>query len=172
LAEFFRLESCCIGCDAVRKRSELIDDRLRRKATATRRRHGAKLKALGLLSDEDDLEQLYGWSTERMVQDIKRVRETGCPYCLQPVDTTEHGMRLITLDLINEDKPPHYLTNVVWCCARCNSEKQQISTETWGARQSMWNLWRLNQIRLGVDPESFEFLRLADGYVGSQLPLW
>src|SRR5215475_2525729 len=143
LSTFFRLEACCIGCEAIRKRSELIDDRLRRKALETRRRYGAKLKGLGLVGDEGDLEQLYGWSTDRMAQDIQRVRETGCPYCLQPVNAAEQGLGMITLDIINADKPPHYSTNVLWCCARCNAEKQRVSIETWEARQSMWNLWRL-----------------------------
>jgi hypothetical protein len=172
LLGFFRLEASCIGCEAIRKRSELIDDRLRRKAIATRSRHGAKLRGLGLLSDEGDLEKLYGWSTDRMVEDIQRVRQNGCPYCLQPVDTAEHGLGVITLDVLDADKPPHYSTNVQWCCASCNSEKQQIPAETWGARQSMWNLWRLNQIRLGIDPESFGSTRLNDGHLSSQLPLW
>jgi hypothetical protein len=172
LSDFFRLEACCIGCEAIRKRSELIDHRLRRKAIETRRRQGAKLKGLGLLSNEDDLEQLYGWSIERMAQDIHRVRETGCPYCLQPVNTAEHGLGIITLDIINADKPPHYSTNVLWCCARCNAEKQRVSNDTWGARQSMWNLWRLNQIRLGIDPDSFGLVLLNERHIGSQLALW
>ena len=162
----------CIGCEAIRKRAELINQRFRRKAIATRRRHGAKLKDLGLLNHEDDLEKLYGWSTDRMVQDIQRVREYGCPYCQQPVNTAEHGMGIITLAILDTEQPPYYSTNVLWCCTRCNSDKQRISAETWGARQSMWKLWRLNQIRLGMDPESLDFLRLNEGRLSSQLALW
>jgi len=107
-----------------------------------------------------------------MVQDIQRVREYGCPYCLQPVNTAEHGMGIITLAILDDEQPPYYSGNVLWCCTRCNSEKQRISAETWEARQSMWNLWRLNQIRLGIDPESLEFLRLNEGRLTSQLRLW
>ncbi|HKD87785.1 MAG TPA: hypothetical protein VKB62_04585 [Streptosporangiaceae bacterium] len=187
LLEFFRLDGSaglpskpdarlyrarCIGCEAIRKRSELINQRFRRKAVATRRRHAARLKDLGVLGHEDDLEKLYGWSTDRMVQDIQRVREYGCPYCLQPVNTAEHGMGIITLAILDDEQPPYYSGNVLWCCTRCNSEKQRISAETWEARQSMWNLWRLNQIRLGIDPESLEFLRLNEGRLTSQLRLW
>jgi hypothetical protein len=144
---------------------------LRRKAIAARRRHGAKLKELGIIKDEGDLEEVYGWSLHRMVDDIKRTQEKGCPYCLQPLSTAEHGLGIITLDILNADYAPHYSTNVVWCCARCNSEKQRTSPDVWGARQSMWNLWRLNQIRLGVNPETFGFLPFNDNEGDQQLRL-
>jgi hypothetical protein len=152
----------CIGCEAIKKREELINPRLRRKAITARRRHGAKLKGLAIIKEEGDLEEVYGWSLSRMVDDIERVLEKGCPYCLQPIDIAEHGLGMITVDILNADQAPHYSTNVIWCCARCNSEKQRTSPELWGARQSMWNLWRLNQTRLGSDPEAFGFLSFED----------
>src|SRR5262245_49865128 len=65
----------CIGCEAIRKRKELITQHLRRKAITARRRHGTKLKALGVIKDESDLEEVYGWSLARMVDDIERVKE-------------------------------------------------------------------------------------------------
>ena len=112
----------CIGCESLRKRDEPIRQRLRKKAMATRRRHGAKLKELGLIKDENDLERMYGWSLDRMIDDIERVSEKGCPYCLQYVNGKEHGNLSITLDILNADQAPHYSTNVTWCCSRCNSE--------------------------------------------------
>lgn len=90
----------CIGCEAVGKRSELIDQRLRRKAISTRRRHGAKLKDLGVIKDEGDLGEVYGWSLDQMVGDIERVKDRGCPYCLQPVNIAEQGLGMITLDIL------------------------------------------------------------------------
>jgi hypothetical protein len=164
-----RYRDRCIGCEAMRKRGELVDRRLRKKARATRRRHGAKLKELGMIKNEDDLEKVYGWSLDRMVDDIERIRERGCPYCLQSV---ERGLSMITLDILNTDQAPHYSTNVVWCCARCNSEKQRTPPDVWGARQSMWNLWRLNQIRLGTNPEEFGFLPFKDNKAGPPPTLW
>jgi hypothetical protein len=161
----------CIGCESLGKREEPIRQRLRKKAIATRRRHGVKLKELGLIKDESDLERMYGWSLDRMIDDIERVRERGCPYCLQYVNRAEQGNLTITLDILNSNQAPHYSTNVIWCCSKCNSEKQRTPPDAWGARQSMWNLWRQNQIRLGVDPEAFGFLPLSDSQ--ADLPtLW
>jgi hypothetical protein len=148
----------CIGCESLRKREEPIRQRLRKKAAATRRRHGAKLKELGLIKDESDLEKMYGWSLDRMMDDIERVKEKGCPYCLQYIDRAENENLTITLDILNSEQAPHYSTNVIWCCSRCNSEKQRTPPDIWGARQSMWHLWRRNQVRLGANPEEFGFL--------------
>ena len=152
----------CIGCDAIRKREETMNQRLRRKALGTRRRHGAKLKQLGMIKKEGDLEEIYGWSLDQMINDIEHIREKGCPYCLQPVDIIEQGLGAITLDILNANLQPHYSTNVVWCCAGCNSEKQRTSPEVWGARQSMLRLWRRNQVQSGIDPEAFGRLALKD----------
>ena len=164
-----RYRDRCIGCEAMRKREELADQRLRRKAIATRRRHGVKLKQLGMIKCEDDLEEVYGWSLERMIDDIERVRETGCTYCLQPI---ERGLGMITLDILNAEQAPHYSTNVLWCCGKCNSEKQRTPPQVWGARQSMWNLWHRNQILLGTNPEEFGFLPLSTDKAGPPHTLW
>lgn len=157
-----RYRDRCIGCEAIRKRKELIDQRLRSKAITARRRHGVSLKKLGRIKEQDELEEVYGWTLDLMIDDIKRVMVKGCPYCLQQVSIAEKGLGIITLDILDVDQSPHYSTNVRWCCARCNSEKQQTPPDIWGARQSMWNRWRLNQIRLGTNPEAFGFLPFKD----------
>lgn len=161
----------CMGCEAIRKRAEPVEQRLRKKAVAARRRHGAKLKELGVIKNEGDLEEIYGWALDRMLDDIKRISEKGCPYCLQLIKMREHGLGTITVDILNANEPPHYSTNVIWCCAGCNSKKQLTPPNVWGARQSMWKLWRDNQIRLGVDPEAFGFLPL-DKKEDPQHSLW
>ena len=161
----------CIGCETSSKSGELLNGRLHRKAVATRRRHGVKLKELGVLKDPDDLEEVYGWSLDRMMDDIRRVITTGCPYCLQPVSIAEQGLGIVTLDILNPDQEPHYSTNVHWCCARCNSEKQRTSSAVWGARLSMWGLWRLNQVRLEANPEEFGFLPFSNK-ADPSLTLW
>jgi hypothetical protein len=147
----------CIGCETSRKRSELMHRRLRRKAVEARRRHGAKFKELGKIKNEDDLEETFGWSIDRMIEDIKRIIIDGCPYCWQPVDIVERGLRVITIDIVNTDHGPHYSTNIRWCCEKCNSEKQNLSPAVWGARRSMWELWYRNQKRSENDPEAFGF---------------
>jgi len=157
-AEFYR--DRCMGCEASSRREEQMNQRLRRKAKETRRRHGSRLKELGVIKDHGDLEEVYGWSLERMVEDIKHVIAEGCSYCLQPVSIAEHGLGVVTLDILNPQHQPHYSTNIQWCCARCNSEKQRTSPDVWGARRSMWRLWRLNQDRAEADPEAYGFLPL------------
>ena len=161
-AEEQRYHDRCIGCDAIRKREELIDRRLRRKAITARSRHGAKLTERGVIKSAGELEELYGWSLERMVDDIERVIERGCPYCLQPMTMAKQGLAIVTLDILNADRAPHYSTNIVWCCSACNSARQRTSPDVWEARRSMWNRWRLNQIRLGADPDAFGFLSFSD----------
>jgi len=161
----------CIGCEALIKHDEPIDRRLRRKAIAARRRHGAKLKELGIIGSEDELEDMYGWSLDRMIDGIKHVMEKGCTYCGQPVKTAEEGLGAITLDIFNTDLLPHYSTNVRWCCSNCNSEKQRTSPDIWGARQSMWHRWYVHQVRLGADPEAFGFFSFDENKV-DQPPLW
>jgi len=145
----------CIGCEAQRKREEQAAQRYRRKAKATRDRHAVKLKRDRWIEHCDDLEEMYGWSLDEMVKGIKRVLNEGCPYCLEKVDPTERGLGVITLDIFNPQIPPDYLTNVVWCCAMCNSEKHKTSPEVWGARLSMWGRWRQHQRRVDDSPEEY-----------------
>ena len=151
----------CIGCETASQSEELTTEQsLRRKAMGTRHRHGMKLAESNMIKNPDDLEEIYNWSIDRMIDDISRVMEEGCSYCEQPVDIVGQGLRSITLDIFNPEQEPHYSTNVRWCCAKCNSEKQRISPGVWGARLSMWHLWRRNQERYEVDPEALGFLRL------------
>ena len=63
----------CICCDALRQVGETMDQHLRRKALGARRRYGAKLKQLGMIKKESDLEDIYDWSLEQMVVDIVHV---------------------------------------------------------------------------------------------------
>jgi hypothetical protein len=170
--EALRYRDRCLGCDAIRKRQETMGHRLRRKATTARRRHGARLKELGLIKNENDLDEVYGWSLDQMIGDIARVIEHGCPYCLQMVDVAEHGLGAVTVDILDVDQSPHYSTNVRWCCMRCNSEKQRTPTAVWGARKSMWALWRMNLDRLGTSPEIFGFLPYDNRNSNSQLTLF
>jgi hypothetical protein len=124
------------------------------------RRHGEKLKEQNVIEDPDDLKELYGWKLDRMVDDIMRVLQEGCSYCLQRIEATERRLGVVTLDILDPQKPPHYSTNVQWCCARCNSEKQRTPPDVWGARLSMWDRWRRHQGRVEDDPEAYGFLAL------------
>jgi hypothetical protein len=184
LLEFFRLSNTeenrsanaarshrdrCIGCETLSKREEQAHERLRRKAKDAMSRHAATLKERGVIEDQDDLQELYGWSLDRMIYDINRMLEEGCSYCLQKIDRTEQGLHVVTLDIFDPQKPPHYSTNVRWCCASCNSEKQRTSPDVWGARLSMWGRWRRHQIRVEADPEAYGFLALNKKAEQSQM---
>jgi hypothetical protein len=162
----------CIGCESTSKRSELLDQRLRRKAMGARRRHGNRLAEQGMIRARDDLEEVYGWDVDKMVEDIKRVIREGCEYCTFPL-ISEDGYGGITVDILNPDLRPHYVTNVRWCCSRCNSEKQRVSPEVWGARRVMWEQWRRNIDRREADPEAFGLLDLDQRqHPNETLPLW
>lgn len=152
----------CMGCDADRKREVAFLRLLRRKASSTRQRHALALNQKGIIADVDDLQEIYGWALDVMINDIRRMIENGCPYCLQKVDVAKQGLGVVTLDILNADYAPHYSTNVRWCCTRCNSEKQRLSPAVWGARRSMWELWRRHQIRVESHPEEYGFLTLSD----------
>jgi hypothetical protein len=147
----------CIGCETRSRREEQSDQRFERKAKASMSRHSVKLKAQGAIKAVSDLEEMYGWSLAKMIKDIKRVLEEGCAYCLQEFPS-EQGLGSVTLDIRNPRKPPHYSTNVQWCCARCNTEKQRTPPDVWGARLSMWERWRRHQDRVKDDPEAYGFL--------------
>jgi hypothetical protein len=162
----------CIGCEIKSKSEDKKNQHLRKKAKGTRRRHAVKLRELGAIRSEGDLEELYGWSLERMVEDINHVIKEGCPYCLQLLNVTEEGLGIITLDILNPTDEAHYSTNVRWCCARCNSVKQRIPPRVWGARLSMWSLWHRNQIRIAADPEAFGFLALTNSKSDQPPTLW
>jgi hypothetical protein len=150
----------CIGCETRSKREEQAHQRLRRKAKDAMSRHAARLKERAVIEDQSDLEELYGWSIDRMIEDINRMLREGCSYCLQKIGRTEQGLHVVTLDIFDPQKPPHYSTNVRWCCASCNSEKQRTSPDIWGARLSMWGRWRRHQVRVEDDPEEYGFLAL------------
>ena len=150
----------CMGCEASIKKEVQADRSLRRKAKGTMDRHAASLKRQGKIRDYADLEELYGWSLDRMVKDIKHVLSEGCSYCFQKVDATEQRLRVVTLDIFDPQKPPDYNTNVKWCCKKCNSEKGDMAPEVWGARSAMWGRWHRHQDRLKTDPEAYGFLAL------------
>jgi hypothetical protein len=150
----------CIGCETAIKQRRRINKSLRRKATAARRRHGLKLEEQGIIKHWDDLEEIYGWSIDRMVDDIQRVISGGCPYCMLPLNELGQDLAAVTLDIRDPTQDPHYSANVEWCCARCNSEKQRTSLSAWGAKRSMWERWHRHQVLLEADPEKYGFLAL------------
>jgi hypothetical protein len=155
------LSDRCIGCETRIGGSRRISERLRRKAWSTRCRHGTRLEELKVIRCSDDLESLYGWSLERMMSDVVRVIEEGCPYCLLPFDKPiESDLGSITLDIRDPRQAPHYSTNVTWCCIRCNSEKQHSSLTIWGEKRSMWDRWHRQQALVDADPEKYGFLAL------------
>jgi len=79
-----------------------------------------------------ELIKKFGWDIKRIVHDINRAYENSCPYCYQLYKQMGNGLRDITLDIVNPNKPPYYSTNTKLCCSTCNSIKGQRGVDTFG----------------------------------------
>ena len=53
----------------------------------------------------------FGWSIKQISHDINHNFENWCPYCIEAYQKMGHGLRDLTLDIINPEEPPYY-TNV------------------------------------------------------------
>ena len=62
------------------------------------------------------------------------------------------GPPVMTFDVVDRDRPPHYRTNVTICCATCNKSKQDKTPEEWEENLRNWRKWKEQQKKLGVDP--------------------
>lgn len=118
------------------------------KAARTLRHHSEDLLAKGKISAKDELKRLYGWNLSDMAHDIEHSYSNGCKYCREPFKSMGHGLRDITLDIMDPTKPPNYRTNVQWCCATCNSIKQSMSPEEWGEWLLYADRWTARQDEL------------------------
>lgn len=78
----------------------------------------------------------FGWSIIQMAHDINHNLENWCPYCERAYKDMGHGLRDLTLDIINPDEPPYY-TNVRYCCATCNDSKGHRGATDFGFHLSM-----------------------------------
>jgi len=73
-----------------------------------------------------DFAKKFGWDITQIANDIKRSYKGQCPYCNQPYKDMGHGLRDITLDILNPTESPYYTTNVGYCCNSCNRRKDRM----------------------------------------------
>jgi hypothetical protein len=157
----------CIGCELSARTRKAQANRIRKKAGNARTRHAHTYRERQIpgrfvlpsyVRTSEDFYREYDWDTDQMAHDIEHASQNGCPYCWQLFSTMEGGLKNITLDIVDPRLPPYYRTNVRWCCNTCNREKQRTPPDLWGAKLSMWKLWRENQQKLMTDPEALGFL--------------
>ena len=78
-----------------------------------------------------DFIEKFGWNINRIAHMFQHEYENTCRYCGQLYREMGHGLRDITLDIINPAEPP-YMTNVQVCCQTCNSSKGKRGATDFG----------------------------------------
>lgn len=120
----------CIGCN---RKTDSQTYLLTRKAHNSIVRH-AKNRGIS----KTEFTNQFGWTTQRMAEDLHLAGAGKCPYCL------EHAadFKSLTFDVIDPIKPPHYSANVRICCDKCNVAKKNMSPEAWAERLDTWIKYR------------------------------
>jgi len=134
--------SVCKLCMQDRRDTKKRECRPYPKAARTLRHHAEDLLAKGKIGEKDELKKRYGWNLADMAHDIAHTYTNGCKYCRETFASMGHGLRDITLDIMDPEKPPNYRTNVQWCCSTCNSIKQSMPPEEWGEWLLYADEWR------------------------------
>lgn len=138
----------CKLCSQTDKDARKSANRFLPKVTSTRRHHADRF---GMTAQS--LETNYGWRSVDMAHDLERASTTICPYCRDPFTSMGHGLRDITLDIVNPDLPPDYRTNCRWVCSTCNSAKQRMPPDLWGEYLLYADRWRKRQKELVAMPK-------------------
>jgi hypothetical protein len=139
------LRRVCRGCSQTNRDTKKRADRSVEKARLTYARHALQFIRSGIIKTKADLGRLFGWDVQQMAHDIKHDFGNGCPYCHRKFASMGHGLRDITLDIVNPGLQSYYTTNVRWVCNTCNTEKQRLSPDNWGALRQSWERWKRDQ---------------------------
>ena len=89
-----------------------------------------------------ELDREYGWKFSRLLKDAQRAYEHSCAYCERKFAEMGYALADLTLDIVNPDAPPFYITNVRWVCATCNRQKNRTPSAQWAARRVWWDAWK------------------------------
>jgi hypothetical protein len=144
-----RRKTICRPCERTGRDTKKRGNRWKVKASDTIRRHAGRL---GI--DKADLITRYGWAPDRMAHEAEHAYENGCNYCGGRFADMGHGLADITLDVIDRDRPPYYLTNTKWCCQTCNRKKGVLSPDEFEADRQMWAAWERARKLAEEDPGS------------------
>jgi 5-methylcytosine-specific restriction endonuclease McrA len=84
-----------------------------------------------------ELRNDYGWSIQNVAHKLEFIYRNSCPYCHRLFKDMGHGLRDISLDIINPSLPPYFETNVMAVCQTCNSSKGTRSPTYYGLHLQM-----------------------------------
>lgn len=132
----------CPMCNQTAKDKKKHENRAIEKARRIIYSHGKKLAGTYGIKNGRDLIDRFGWSINRLQHDINHAYNNGCSYCGTLYKSMEHGLRDLTLDIVNREAAPYYGTNTHLCCATCNSMKGQRSPSAFGLHLAMVKRWK------------------------------
>lgn len=138
----FLLHNTCPMCNQTSKDKKKHENRAIEKARRLIYSHGKRLAGKWGIVNGRDLVERFGWSIEQLAHDINHAYNNGCSYCHTLYRDMEHGLRDITLDILNVDSSPFYETNTNWCCSTCNSIKGQRGSSAFGLHLAMVKRWK------------------------------
>jgi hypothetical protein len=129
----------CMGCEQTQRdsRKQQSNGRWAVKIRDTIRRHAARLNLT-----VTQLQQEFGWTVDRMMHEAQHAYANGCSYCGASFAAMGHGLHDLTLDIVNPQDPPYYITNTRWVCQTCNRQKSKTSAKDWSAKRAAWDVWR------------------------------
>lgn len=141
----------CMGCRDKIADARKAQNRFIKKAKNAIYNHGQKAIEAGLARNLDEFRALYGWDVQQMAHDMAHAYENGCPICHGSYKEMGHGLRDLTIDIINPIRPPHYGINTQYICSTDNTRKQRTDPADYGEVMLGWRLWEAHQQQLNQD---------------------
>lgn len=127
----------CRPCEQTQRDERKRQNRWPTKIRDVIRRHAQRLDVT-----RDYLVTVCGWAPDRLMHDGEFQYGNGCNYCGHPYREMGHGLKDITLDIVDRSKPPYYRTNTRWCCQTCNSKKGDRGPEFFEADRQVYERWQ------------------------------
>jgi hypothetical protein len=109
-------------------------DRFMQKARDTRKHHLERsTNCRGLTLDQ--LEHDFGWNLPRIAHDFRLAAQNGCRNCGRPFRNMRYGLHDMSLDMLDPERLPHYVTNTMVLCMLCNRRKSRKQPGAWEAEE-------------------------------------
>ncbi len=142
----------CRGCEQDESDKRKRARRSLKKAETAIRTHCHRYNARnGTSLEPKEFALKFGWDKYRMAHEIEHVHANGCPVCGDSFAEMGHGLRDVTIDIIDPTSPPVYGVNTRWICHTCNIEKQCTPMHLLTAKKQAWRKWRRQQELLQED---------------------